>query len=221
MKRIPLFLALLLLLVLSSCGLWRTSRENDKSQDSDFILEPSVSTGEGGTTPPLSDGEPVDDDFSNEETVFSEEEQGEGIVEDGMFLCGYIEGIRQDCPDLMMCATVSWKSEPFIPKCYSRNICSKSPCEPDEVCTVVKSWPSRVFCYSPDRLSELNETGGQLIMECPDEWVINHSPAEITGEAGRKTSDEYFLLGGKRKEIDEFSMDYVRENCELQPKELN
>ncbi|NIO22759.1 MAG: hypothetical protein GTN38_01885 [Candidatus Aenigmarchaeota archaeon] len=48
---------------------------------------------------------------------------------------------------------------------------------------------------------------------CPDEWYINKMPPEpIFGER------QYFIINGKRAEISSFDIDWVKKNCNIEPK---
>lgn len=45
---------------------------------------------------------------------------------------------------------------------------------------------------------------------CPDIWIENKMPREIPGVAR-----DYFIIGGERRELKEFDMVWIEENCDL------
>ena len=48
---------------------------------------------------------------------------------------------------------------------------------------------------------------------CPDEWYVNKMPCIIGGECG----GQYFVLDGERREFNEFDVDWIKENCGIEP----
>ncbi|HEX8974201.1 MAG TPA: hypothetical protein VF817_01790 [Patescibacteria group bacterium] len=51
------------------------------------------------------------------------------------------------------------------------------------------------------------------LQQCPSEWVNNAMPGIDDKSVEPK---EYFILNGQRRELDEFDLDWVRKNCNLQ-----
>jgi len=48
---------------------------------------------------------------------------------------------------------------------------------------------------------------------CPDEWIENAMPGPDTKGGPAK---EYFILEGKRRELSEFDLEWVKKNCKVQ-----
>ena len=42
---------------------------------------------------------------------------------------------------------------------------------------------------------------------CPDAWYDNQMPGEVTKPR------EYLIINGKRRELDEFDIEWIRNNC--------
>lgn len=57
-----------------------------------------------------------------------------------------------------------------------------------------------------------SENSSALLRVCPEEWIQNKMPGLETQEA-----KEYFILEGKRREIKEFDMEWVKKNCSIKP----
>lgn len=53
----------------------------------------------------------------------------------------------------------------------------------------------------------------EVLELCPDEWIDNQMPG-IKEET--EVDRQYYILDEKRREIDEFDQDWVRDNCELE-----
>ncbi|MBT4209397.1 MAG: hypothetical protein HOE19_00530 [Candidatus Komeilibacteria bacterium] len=47
---------------------------------------------------------------------------------------------------------------------------------------------------------------------CPDRWTDNQ---ELPIVPGKET--QYFIIDGARRELDEFDLDWVKENCDIEP----
>ncbi len=58
------------------------------------------------------------------------------------------------------------------------------------------------------------ETSGKLLEICPDSWIINKMPGPKLKE---KLNEQYFILNGERKELSDFNMVWVQQNCSLKP----
>lgn len=56
------------------------------------------------------------------------------------------------------------------------------------------------------------ETATNGLRVCPDEWIQNKMP----GPDSQQTN-EYFILDGKRREIKEFDMEWLKKNCDIKP----
>jgi hypothetical protein len=55
-----------------------------------------------------------------------------------------------------------------------------------------------------------------LLRVCPDAWIDNQMPLVI-GPETEKTPRQYFILDGKRRELAEFDLEWVKEHCQIQP----
>lgn len=62
-------------------------------------------------------------------------------------------------------------------------------------------------------LDEPNTTNAQI---CPDAWYVNQMPMiePIDGESS--PSNEYFIVDGERRELEEFDVTWIQENCTVQ-----
>jgi len=47
---------------------------------------------------------------------------------------------------------------------------------------------------------------------CPDEWIDDQAPGGFSDQYQR----QYFILNGERREIEEFDMEWIQENCNLE-----
>ncbi len=47
---------------------------------------------------------------------------------------------------------------------------------------------------------------------CPDEWYDNQMPTTI---GNNKPSSQYFMVKSERRELSEFDVDWIKENCEV------
>ncbi|MFH1425331.1 MAG: hypothetical protein ABIG28_01200 [archaeon] len=54
------------------------------------------------------------------------------------------------------------------------------------------------------------EVDGKLRI-CPDEWIDNQMP----GTVGDPLPSQYFIIDGERRELSEFDIDWIEENCGL------
>ncbi|MBI2543359.1 MAG: hypothetical protein HYW24_04180 [Candidatus Aenigmarchaeota archaeon] len=54
---------------------------------------------------------------------------------------------------------------------------------------------------------------------CPDKWVENRMPRTIDENSTTEdlTPDQYFIVDGKRRELSEFDVDWIKENCNITP----
>ncbi len=52
-----------------------------------------------------------------------------------------------------------------------------------------------------------------LLEICPDEWILNQMPCG--GEGCNEFPREYFIIDGERRELEEFNVDWIKENCDL------
>lgn len=54
---------------------------------------------------------------------------------------------------------------------------------------------------------------------CPDKWYDNKMP-RIISEDDEEYVSQYFIIDGERREISEFDVDWIIENCEVNKPEL-
>lgn len=55
----------------------------------------------------------------------------------------------------------------------------------------------------------------KLIKQCPEEWIINKMP---TVNSKNNLPNEYFIIDGERKEIENYDLKWIRNNCKtLEP----
>lgn len=52
----------------------------------------------------------------------------------------------------------------------------------------------------------------KLIQICPEEWIQNKMPS-----TDAQSANEYFIYEGKRRELKEFDMEWVKKNCSIKP----
>jgi hypothetical protein len=52
----------------------------------------------------------------------------------------------------------------------------------------------------------------QLLQQCPEEWIQNKMPS--TDGSG---TSEYFILEGKKHELKEFDLEWIKKNCDIKP----
>ncbi len=55
-------------------------------------------------------------------------------------------------------------------------------------------------------------SGNDLFKVCPTDWIVNKMPV-----IDKNQPEEYYILDGKRWEISEFDVGWVRENCDVKP----
>ncbi len=55
-------------------------------------------------------------------------------------------------------------------------------------------------------------TAGKL-QKCPQAWIVNKMPATSKSNL----PEQYFVLDGKRRDLSEFDLDWVKKNCDLKP----
>lgn len=51
-----------------------------------------------------------------------------------------------------------------------------------------------------------------LISKCPDEWIEDRMP----GVEGEKTEKQYFIINGERREIKDYDLEWIGNNCSVQ-----
>lgn len=54
---------------------------------------------------------------------------------------------------------------------------------------------------------------GSKLRECPDEWIIPNSRKPLA-------DTEHFFMNGRRRELAEFNLEWVKENCQITRKEV-
>ncbi len=66
--------------------------------------------------------------------------------------------------------------------------------------------------FDEGRISQtINDLFKNKLKTCPDEWYDNQMPGPPSSE-----STQYFVLDGERREISEFNINWVKENCDLE-----
>ncbi len=56
---------------------------------------------------------------------------------------------------------------------------------------------------------------------CPDQWIQNRMPGMVPFGGDRsEPARDYFILGGRRREISEFDGTWLGENCDLRPQKV-
>lgn len=80
--------------------------------------------------------------------------------------------------------------------------------------------PHTGFFGSLTREKLNNLLKSNLVKICPEKWIDNEMPRVIDDLNGVKTPEfprQYFILDGKRRELVEFDMDFVKKNCSVKP----
>ncbi len=49
------------------------------------------------------------------------------------------------------------------------------------------------------------------LQTCPEEWIQNRMPGPGTN------FEEYYIVDGKRRELKEFDLEWVKKNCNIKP----
>jgi len=49
---------------------------------------------------------------------------------------------------------------------------------------------------------------------CPDSWIENRMPSVSNTHNEKK---QYFIVNGERREIDDYDLDWIKENCNIKP----
>ena len=57
-----------------------------------------------------------------------------------------------------------------------------------------------------------------LLQECPEEWIENTMPADPGADGPAKN---YFNVGGERRELTEYDLPWVFENCNIEKMEVS
>lgn len=77
------------------------------------------------------------------------------------------------------------------------------------------SW--RVFSVCCEPAIDVLPPGQQKIQACPDAWYDNQMPTVIFKDQPKsQESTEYFIVDGKRRELDEFDLDWIAQHCSLE-----
>jgi hypothetical protein len=66
----------------------------------------------------------------------------------------------------------------------------------------------------------LSACAGEKLRECPDGWYIDRTPSVREGIFTSSGDNEYFMKDGVRREISEFDVEWVEQNCGLEPRIL-
>lgn len=59
-----------------------------------------------------------------------------------------------------------------------------------------------------------------LIRDCPDEKIVDKMP-KIIAEGEANMPNTYFIYQGERKELTDFDLDWVNENCNVEETEVH
>lgn len=73
----------------------------------------------------------------------------------------------------------------------------------------------------PDAWDAMIGAATGTLRVCPDRWIQNRMPGVVPmpGTAPEPARD-YFLVGGRRREIAEFDGEWLQENCDLTPEQV-
>lgn len=65
----------------------------------------------------------------------------------------------------------------------------------------------------------ISPTPTQTLQACPSEWIVNKQPCayEKSPDECQNRNNEYYILDGQRREIEEFDAQWVKNNCFLKP----
>ncbi len=63
-----------------------------------------------------------------------------------------------------------------------------------------------VSCKSKEKPAD-----NDLLKICPEEWIQNRMPGPGTN------FEEYYIVEGKRRELKEFDIEWVKKNCNIKP----
>jgi len=63
--------------------------------------------------------------------------------------------------------------------------------------------------------SHISNTTKEKIRVCPDTWIENRMPGPPDGL--KNTSRQYFIIDGERRELEEFDLKWIKENCDIKP----
>ncbi len=70
------------------------------------------------------------------------------------------------------------------------------------------------FKFMLPTVTPRQSSSGSLMRICPEEWIVNHMPSTV----GQETDlNEYFVYQGKRRELTEFDVNWVKSNCPIKP----
>ncbi|MFH1802318.1 MAG: hypothetical protein ABH864_02590 [archaeon] len=81
------------------------------------------------------------------------------------------------------------------------------------------SGPAAIDPESRRDIVDLFNDEGKLRV-CPDEWYDNQMPCSCEGDDCSGCNDvpsQYFIVNGERMELSEFDIDWIDENCDLEP----
>lgn len=63
----------------------------------------------------------------------------------------------------------------------------------------------------------LGATPHHQLRQCPDAWYQNQMPTVTNEKADHLPAKEYFVIKGHRRELKEFDLNWVKENCKIKP----
>jgi hypothetical protein len=68
-----------------------------------------------------------------------------------------------------------------------------------------------LFLYSCKCKKNTVNSNSNLLKICPEEWIQNRMPGPGTN------FEEYYIVDGKRRELKEFDLEWVKKNCNIKP----
>ncbi|KKQ49498.1 MAG: hypothetical protein US68_C0014G0011 [Candidatus Shapirobacteria bacterium GW2011_GWE1_38_10] len=72
-----------------------------------------------------------------------------------------------------------------------------------------------VFIGGENKYTGIPKATIEKLRICPDSWIENRMPG---GSQEVTENRQYFIIDGERREIDEFDIDWIKENCDIKPK---
>lgn len=69
-----------------------------------------------------------------------------------------------------------------------------------------------IFCLASCKCKQNTDSNtSNLLQTCPEEWIQNRMPGPGTN------FEEYFIIDGKRRELKEFDLEWIKKNCTIKP----
>lgn len=68
-----------------------------------------------------------------------------------------------------------------------------------------------------EKISQLESQGQEdrKLKICPDEWINNQQPIAENNESINEEDKQYFILNKERRELEEFDMNWIIQNCDI------